>query len=129
MKILKPINRPGILVMVSILFVASCTTTPKINLKSGDVTMELTQPAYRVFSTDYSSDGRYALAGGIGEVFRLWDIKMGTMVRRFTGHPPAYPGGGIIAAFSPDGKYALSAGKGLKLWDLSSGKVTRIFWE
>ena len=127
MKIFKPINRPRILIILSILFLASCATTPKINLKTGDVSMELTQPAYRVFSTDYSSDGRYVLAGGVGEVFRLWDIEMGTMVRKFTGHPPAYPGGGIIAVISPDGKYGLSGGKGLKLWDLSTGKTIRTF--
>ena len=134
MKIFKQITLPGILIVLLILFLASCmptsimpTTTPKINLKSGDMTMELTQPAYRVFSTDFSSDGRYVLAGDVGEVFRLWDIEMGTMIRKFTGHPVAYRGGGIIAAFSPNGKYALSAGKGLKLWDLSTGKEIRTF--
>ncbi|MBI5204676.1 MAG: caspase family protein [Nitrospirae bacterium] len=123
-----------ILILFCAIFLASCmptsiipTTTPKINLKSGDMTMELTQPAYRVFSTDFSSDGRYVLAGDVGEVFRLWDIEMGTMIRKFTGHPVSYRGGGIVAAFSPDGKYALSAGKGLKLWDLSTGKEIRTF--
>ena len=134
MKTFKQITLPRILSVISIIFLASCmptsimpTTTPKINLKSGDMTMELTQPVYRVFSTDFSSDGRYVLAGDVGDVFRLWDIEMGTMVRKFIGHPVAYQGGGIIAVFSPDGKYALSAGKGLKLWDLSTGKEIRTF--
>ncbi len=84
----------------------------------------------------FSPDGKYALTGGgtfgpaagpkgKGCELRLWDLATGKEVRQFTGHTQRVE----AAAFSADGKYALSGSfdKALKLWDVATGKEVKAF--
>jgi WD40 repeat protein len=51
-----------------------------------------------------SADGRFALSGGFGNVFMLWDVTSGNCLRTFEGH------GRFVdsVCLSADGRYALS---------------------
>jgi WD40 repeat protein len=87
-----------------------------------------------------SSDGKLALLGGgatrrTGPTVTLWDVETGKQVRMFEA-PEGYAGRAIAVycvAFSPDGKWALSAGspdartaKGnLKVWEVATGRMAR----
>ena len=87
-----------------------------------------------IHATVFSPDEKYALSGGYDNTLRLWTIPALSEVKRLKGH-----GGGsasalqylgvMSAAFSPDGKYAVSGGGDniIKLWDLSTGAAVRAF--
>jgi WD40 repeat protein len=81
-----------------------------------------------------SRDGRYLLASGgsdsqtagAGEdVFRLWDIERGELLRTFTGHIEPV----LDIDISPDSHLAASASadRTIKLWDLETGEELRSF--
>ena len=56
---------------------------------------------------------------------RLWDVASQKTIRKFRSHSLSVN----CAAFSPDGKSALSASAdgSIKLWDIGSGKVLKTF--
>ncbi|MDP3111388.1 MAG: hypothetical protein Q8M71_04730, partial [Thermodesulfovibrionales bacterium] len=108
-----------------LIFLASCMATPQIQLKSGDMAMEIKQKAPIVSKVDISPDGRYVLSGGF-DSFILWDILQGQKLKTFT-HPKAFMGDTTAVAFSPDGKYFASGGKGTKLWDLATRQEIMTF--
>jgi WD40 repeat protein len=75
-----------------------------------------------------SSDGRWALVMGAQNKPHLWDVATGKLVRTFDPHP--YLVGSL--GFSPDGKFALTAGternpKSVKLWEVATGQLIRSF--
>jgi WD40 repeat protein len=77
----------------------------------------------RVFSVNFSPDGKYALSGSADSTIRLWDLKSGKCIRQYIGHKNIV----MSVCFSPDGKYALSGSwdKTVRLWDVNSGNCTR----
>ena len=101
-----------------LIFLSSCMATPDIHVKSSDMSMAIKQKAPVVGKVDISPDGRYALSGGF-DSFILWDILQGKKIQTFT-HAKAFMGDTIAIAFSPDGKYFASGGKGTILWDLAA---------
>ena len=114
-----------ILILFFIFLLISCMAKPNIRLNAGGLEMELTHEAPIPASADLSRDSKYFLTGGWKESgFKLWDLSKGELLRRF----PAEKKGmnsPINVSISPDGKYALSGGKNLQLWDLTTGKEIR----
>jgi WD40 repeat protein len=86
---------------------------------------EIKQKAPKVSKVDISPDGRYVLSGA-PDSFILWDILQGKKIRTFA-HPSAEITDTIAVAFSPDGKYFASGGKGTKLWDFATRQEIRTF--
>jgi WD40 repeat protein len=112
-----------ILIVCLALFLSSCAATPVLTGK-GDMSREIKQKAPVVFKVDISPDGRYVLSGS-RDSFILWDLLQGKKIQTFTHED--WMGQGIAVAFSPDGKYFASGGKGTKLWDLATRREVRIF--
>ena len=112
-----------ILIACFALFLSSCAATPILTGK-GDMSREIKQKAPIVRKVDISPDGRYVLSGSI-DSFILWDILQGKKIQVFTHE--GFSDSGIGVAFSPDGKYFASGGKGTKLWDLSTRQEIMTF--
>ncbi len=89
------------------------------------MSMELHQSAPKVESVAFSSDGKYVLSGSIDGTATLWDISTGSLIRKFSALKDA-PDEGLKVAFSSDGLYGIAGGgKGLNIWDLSTGNEIR----
>lgn len=116
----------SIAIFLLLLFLASCSSTPKINLvDSMGLSMELKAPAYQVVTVGLSPEGNYGLSTGFEKKIRLWDLQEGRQINMLTGHT----GDVYAAAFSPDTRYILSGGWDpvVRLWDFSSGKEIKQF--
>lgn len=124
------------MVFLGALFLAACTgkAIPKISYEGTNaISMELTKPAHGISVIAVSRDGSSVLTADNGgssmymgnSTIRLWDISSGRLVREVATDTMV-----MCLEVSPDGKYAILAGKGgskpLKLLDLSSGKLV---WE
>jgi WD40 repeat protein len=117
-----------ILAVCSTVLISACTATPNVNLIASDMTMAITQKAPMITSAAFSPDGKQALSAHYDSTSRLWDLATGSQMNSFLGHfAKRIIGDGIQVAFSSDGKYALSGGNGLVLWDLSTGKEIKRF--
>ncbi len=115
----------------------STTATPDVRVTGDGTAMELTESALVSVRAALSPDGKSLLTGGLKENgFRLWDLSRGAQIRQFkaagTGtsmpmsqHTYGTVRVGMPVAFSSDGKYCLSGGTELKLWNVSSGKEIR----
>ncbi|MBN2514648.1 MAG: caspase family protein, partial [Deltaproteobacteria bacterium] len=113
-----------ILSLFLVIFLSSCmTATPNLHVIIADTQMTLTQPATNSRSADISPDGKYLLTGGLN-VFTHWDISKGMLIKRYPVEGTGLENN-VPAAFASNGKHALSGGKELTLWDLSSGKMVR----
>jgi WD40 repeat protein len=108
-----------ILVVCFALFLSSCTATPVLTTKNADMSREIKQKAPVVSNVDISPDGLYVLSGGV-DSFILWNIGQGKKIQTFAHQSSEILN--IKVAFSPDGKYFASGGKGAKLWDLATGQ-------
>lgn len=81
----------------------------------------------------FSPDGQMILSGDAGESIRIWDTQSGELLMGINdngiddnGKPN--PDSSILSVvFSPDGRFALSCGENLKLWDIRSGQKIRSF--
>lgn len=75
-------------------------------------------------SISVSKDGKRALTGSEDHTMRLWDLKTGKELKKFTGHMSWT----WDVAFTPDQKHAISSGgtdKTIRLWDLDKGEEVR----
>jgi WD40 repeat protein len=135
-----------ILGFICLLLLTSCMATPNIHVKSENTQMSVTQSAPIGGQAALSPDGKYLLIGVFKGGFRFWDISRGTMINKYEAglvivtdpnvlmNQMMSLGVGTVTknmdsvpvAFTPDGKYFLSGGKELKVWDLASGKLIRI---
>ena len=107
-----------ILVVCFALLLSSCAFKPVLTVKDADMSREIKQKAPLLFKVDISPDGRYVLSSSIDSLI-LWDIRQGKKIQTFT-HQGFLTGAVFGLAFSPDGKYFVSGGKGTKLWDLAT---------
>ena len=106
------------------LLLSSCGATTPLLTGTDSMSREIKQNAPGVGKLDISPDGRYALSGGLNS-FLLWDIQQGKKIKTFCHE--GFMDNAVAVAFSPDGKYFASGGKGTKLWDLSTRKEIRTF--
>lgn len=106
------------------ILLCSCTATPELRMKSADMSMELKQSAPLVTSVAFSPDMRFAFSGSVKETATLWDLTTAAAVRTVSA-PRGYMGDGLAVAFSQEGSYGLTGGKGLKIWELSTGREVR----
>ncbi|NQT39349.1 MAG: hypothetical protein HQ581_17765, partial [Planctomycetes bacterium] len=92
----------------------------------GGWTIETIEPRGAVHDVAFSPDGWLAGAGDDG-VVRLWEPKLGNLVRAFVGHDEPVrdlawsPGGKILASASDDGT--------VRLWDAESGAILHVLPE
>lgn len=108
-----------ILALCASLLIISCSTTPRLHVKSGGLGMEIDRSSSYVFSAAFTPDGRYALSGTLHATVAVWDLKTGS---KTAGIDPKFVRsiGVHTMAFSPDGKYLLMGAKGggeVGLWD------------
>src|SRR5262245_51742406 len=94
-------------------------------------------PIEELSAAAFSPDGRYVLAGfnslvfaGArrrleGNILRMWDVKTGEEVKRFSGHV----NGTTFVGFLPGGEEAISTGKDgmVRIWGIKEGKEFRSF--
>ncbi len=80
----------------------------------------------------FSPDGKLAISGDCDAVVRVWDVQTGETVRVFKGHAEGYTSfAGALGingvAFTPDSRYAISAGdSSVRIWDIASGREAAI---
>jgi WD40 repeat protein len=90
----------------------------------------LSHPPISDTCVDFSSDGHYILSAELEESIILWDAHTYEKVRSFlTDSNMTGTSKGRIHSikFSPDGRFALSAGDRLILWNVETGRISRIF--
>ena len=114
-----------ILIVCFAILLSSCTAKPVLIVKDADMSREIKQKAPIVNKVDISPDGRYVLSGSF-DSFILWDILQGKKIQTFA-HPNGFMGDTTAVAFSPDGKYFASGGKGAILWDLATRQEIMTF--
>ncbi|MBA3751586.1 WD40 repeat domain-containing protein [Candidatus Dependentiae bacterium] len=78
-----------------------------------------------ITSVAWSPDSKTALTGSYDATARLWDIKTGKQLQKFSGHTK----GITSVAWSPDGKIALTCSNDTtaRLWDVSTGQQLHLF--
>lgn len=115
-----------VLTLTLSILLLGCSTTPKISLKTGDMTMELTTSASFVFSSIFSADGKYALSGSLDNNVTVWDLEAGSekgVIKK------TQVGAGISAlSMSSDGNYLITGTKGggdVILWDARTWQEIR----
>jgi WD40 repeat protein len=82
----------------------------------------ITGHADRVYSADWSPDGRRVVTASADRTARIWDSATGQQLVILKGHSERVQG----AAFSPDGHRIVSASwdKTARIWDASTGSTT-----
>jgi WD40 repeat protein len=97
----------------------------------------LRPPVEELSAAAFSPDGRYVLAGfnpfvfagtrhrPEGDMLRLWNVKTGEEVKRFSGHA----NGTTFVGFLPGGAEAISTGMDgiVRIWGIKEGKEFRSF--
>jgi WD40 repeat protein len=84
--------------------------------------------AIQSYRAVFSRDAIRALT--YGEKLQLWDLTNGTLVQTWSVPPDRFFGYYTAAAFSPDGKWVLSAGGpegDIQLWEVARGQPLRTF--
>ncbi|MDJ0555400.1 MAG: serine/threonine-protein kinase [Microcoleaceae cyanobacterium MO_207.B10] len=97
------------------------------NLKTGELENNIKDAhGNKVTSLAISPNGEILVSGSADRSIKIWDLKIGKLIRKISGHE-----GQINAiAISPDGQILASVGNDLlmKLWDIKTGSrmLTRI---
>ncbi len=122
-----------ILLLSLTIIMGGCAVTPKIQLKTGDMTMEVNNKVPLIVVVDYAPDGKSIVAGGMGGAAKLWDLGSASESMQFK-NPP---GATIIAdaLYSPDGKTIAISTHGVTkftahvttLWDVTTGTQRKSF--
>ena len=102
------------------LFIIGCAATPKLYVKSGDISMEVKTDAPYLLAVDFSPDGKSVITGGADGTLRRWFLSGIAGTTKFEGHT------GWISdtSYSPDGKtiVSISLDGTIRFWDTTSGR-------
>lgn len=124
---------PKILLLSLAILVSGCAVTPKIQLKTGEMTMAVNNKVPIVAVVDYAPDGKSIVAGGTEGAASLWDLDSASLAMKFKS-PIDAPNIADIT-FSPDGRTLAISTQGLTkftadittLWDVTSGSQIKSF--
>lgn len=100
-------NRFRLLAPVLLAGAASCTTTPQIELRDSNTTMQVKSAVSVVMAVDYSADGKAIVSKDVKGGIRVWNIADARQVSRGAIEGTTYVGSSV--RLSPDGKI-LAAG-------------------
>ena len=110
---------PRVLPVLLMILIAACAVTPRVNVKTGGMTIDVKKQVPPVFTVDYSPDGKSVVSGSWDNTARLWDVISGKEIRKFKGHT-----GGITGVdYAPDGKTiaSISNDDTIRIWDMATG--------
>lgn len=94
------------------------------DVANGKQTQELKGHVTTIYSVAFSADGKSLVSADSDGIARLWDVKAGKLIRKFSGdvNPSLWD-----ARLSPDGKLLATAGtapdNAVRLWDVETGKL------
>jgi serine/threonine-protein kinase len=90
---------------------------------SGELRVLPGHPHQRIFTLDYSKDGRHVISSGRDQTVRLWDLVTGKEVRRFEGSKSA----ASSVALSTDGQKLVTGGMDgvIRIWNATTGKESQ----
>ena len=107
---------------LSLVIAGSRGAEPQSRLAKGHAT--LTGHKQFVQAVAFSPDGKMLASGSDDGDIRLWDVATAKNTTILTGHKEDVKS----VVYSPDGKTLASAGlDAIKLWDVTTGKVTKSF--
>ena len=112
-----------ILGFICLFLLISCAATPKLYVKSGDISMEVKTDAPYLLAVDFSPDGKSVVTGGADGTLRRWSLFGPVGTTKFDGHT----GWICDASYSPDGKtiVSISMDGTMRFWDATSGRQIR----
>jgi len=124
-------GRQGLVLVSLLLVLGGCAATPKIQLNTGDMVMEVKSKVPPIGAVDYAPDGKSVISGGWDAIARHWNL---SGARESKKYGSSHDGFIEAVAFSPDGKTLAISKTGvlhitnnynLTLWNVSTGDVAR----
>ncbi len=116
------------LLLLLIIFLSSCATTPDIHLKIPGTDMEINRQAELAERLAVSPKGNLILVGSMRHASALWDISTGQKLHSFkpSSDMRAYAAG-VGVKFLPDGKKAMTFDNRITIWDIETGRELKSF--
>jgi WD40 repeat protein len=95
--------------------------------RTGQILFSQEEDQYEVPCACFSPDGQRILSGHRNGVLKVWNARTGEQLFALKEPPNPWPGGSANAiggvCFSPDGKFAMSHGTALYIWDTRTWKL------
>lgn len=116
------------LIVLLIIFLSSCATTPDIHLKIPGTNMEINRQAELAERLAVSPKNNFILVGSMRHASALWDITTGQKLKSLkpSSGIRAYAAG-VGVRFMPDGTKAVTYDNRITLWDIETGRELKAF--